>query len=89
MAECQRKMTQLTDERDSLVKQANSAKRYLDSLPSAEEHAANLQLVNTPDCVNVCLAQQTSPVPRFGCWHVGLFIDLFANASSVDSYENH
>ena len=45
MTECQRKMSELAAERDSLVKQSNSAQRYLEGLPMADEHAANLRLV--------------------------------------------
>ena len=44
--ECERKTTQLTQERDALLKQSNSTKRYLEGLPSADEHAANSRLVN-------------------------------------------
>ena len=46
LGECRDKLTELTEARDTLLKQSNSTKRYLEALPSADEHAANLKLVN-------------------------------------------
>jgi len=45
LAECQRKLLELGTERDSLVKQSQSAQRYLEALPTADEHADNLRQV--------------------------------------------
>jgi len=47
LTECQQKMSRLREERDALMKQSNSAKRYLEGLPTTDEHAANLRQVNT------------------------------------------
>ena len=46
LTECQQKMSRLKEERDALMKQSNSAKRYLEGLPTADEHAANLRQVD-------------------------------------------
>jgi len=43
--ECQCRISELSEERDALKKQTNSTQRYLEALPSADEHTANLRLV--------------------------------------------
>jgi len=39
-------MNAMTEQCDALTQQANSAKRYLEGLPTADEHAANLRTVS-------------------------------------------
>jgi len=45
LSECQCKVTELTEERDRLVTESNSTKRYLEALPTADEHTANIRQV--------------------------------------------
>jgi len=47
LANCRQKLTELQHEHDALMKQSESAQRYLDDLPTAEEHAANLHQVSS------------------------------------------
>jgi len=46
LVEYRQNVSQLKGEHDTLLKQSNSAKRYLEGLPTADEHAANLRQVN-------------------------------------------
>jgi len=67
LTDCQRKTAQLTEERDTLLKQSNSTKRYLEGLPSADEHAANIRMVNTSTSLNVSQRTDNEELRNFGC----------------------